>query len=135
VKYPFQKTKFFCIITEQEIIKGFKPMEVIMTNASVKNTLKNMLFKRYNKLLLNQDEVEKEVQENTKNVATTSVIPNTWLIDDVVNYLTGMYDTKKKGSTKEHKEKIIQDMNKNLKKYWKSASYDLGELELQGMAA
>jgi len=100
-----------------------------MTNASVKNTLKNMLFKRYNKLLLNQDEVEKEVQEHPKNVTTTSVIPNTWLIDDVVNYLTGMYDIRKKGSTKEHKEKIIQDMNKNLKKYWKSASYDIEELE------
>ena len=110
-------------------------MEVIMTNSSVKNTLKNMLFKRYNKLLLNQDEVEKEVQENTKNVATTSVIPNTWLIDDVVNYLTGMYDVKKKGSTREHKEKIIQDMNKNLKKYWKSASYNLEELEISGVAA
>ena len=101
-----------------------------MTNTSVKNTLKNMLFKRYNKLLLSFEEVEKEVQEHPKNVTTTSVVPNTWLIDDVVNYLTGMYDIKnKKGSTKEHKEKIIQDMNKNLKKYWKSACYDLEELE------
>ncbi len=99
-----------------------------MTNASVKNKQKDMLFKRYNKLLLTQEEVEKEVQENPKNVTTTSTLPNTWLIDDVVNYLAGMYD-KKKGSTREYREKIIQDMNKNLKKYWKAASYDLQELE------
>jgi len=101
-----------------------------MTNTSVKNNQKNMLFKRYNKLLLSFEEVEKEVQEHPKNVTTTSVVPNTWLIDDVVNYLAGMYDVKnKKCSTKEHKEKIIQDMNKNLKKYWKNASYDMEELE------
>lgn len=99
-----------------------------MTNTSVKNKQKDMLFKRYNKLLLTQEEVEKEVQEHPKNVTTTSTIPNTWLIDDVVNYLAGMYDNKKKGSSREHREKIIQDMNKNLKKYWKSASYNLDEL-------
>lgn len=91
-----------------------------MTNSSIKNTLKNMLFQRYQKLLLSYEEVQREVLDNPRLVASSSVVPNTWLIDDVVAYLCIPYELSRNKNTT-HKEKkylIIKQVNNDLQKYW-----------------
>lgn len=92
-----------------------------MTNSGVKNTLKNMLFQRYQKLLLSYEEVQKEVLDNPRLVVSSSVVPNTWLIDDVVAYLCIPYEhgINKNTTIKEKKQLIISHVNKELEKYWK----------------
>jgi hypothetical protein len=94
-----------------------------MTNSYIKTTLKNMLFQRYQKLLLSYEEVQKEVLENPKMVISSSMIPDTWLIDDVVAHLCIPYELGKgKHAThKEKKQKIIDYINKELQKYWAQA--------------
>lgn len=91
-----------------------------MTNSGIKNTLKNMLFQRYQKLLLSYEEVQKEVLDNPRLVVSSSVVPNTWLIDDVVSYLCMPYEMSKNKNTtqKEKKQLVIKEVDKALQKYW-----------------
>ncbi len=91
-----------------------------MTNSGIKNSLKNMLFQRYQKLLLSFEEVQNEVLDNPRLVASNSVVPNTWLIDDVVSYLCVPYETSHNKNTtqKEKKQMVINEVNKALQKYW-----------------
>lgn len=91
-----------------------------MTNSGIKNNLKNMLFQRYQKLLLSYEEVQSEVLENPKLVESNSMIPNTWLIDDVVSYLCTPYEMSygKHASNREKKQFVIDEVNKTLQKYW-----------------
>ena len=91
-----------------------------MTNSGIKNTLKNMLFQRYQKLLLSQEEVQKEVLDNPRLVISSSVVPNTWLIDDVVSYLCMPYEMvhSKHTTQKEKKQHVIKEVDKALQKYW-----------------
>jgi hypothetical protein len=91
-----------------------------MTNSAIKNTLKNMLFQRYQKLILSYEEVQKEVLDNPRLVVSSSVVPNTWLIDDVVSYLCLPYEMSinKNTTQKEKKQLVINEVNKALQKYW-----------------
>ncbi len=91
-----------------------------MTNSGIKNTLKNMLFQRYQKLLLSYEEVQKEVLDNPRLVVSSSVVPNTWLIDDVVSYLCIPYEMSRNKNTtqKEKKQLVIKEVDKALQKYW-----------------
>jgi len=91
-----------------------------MTNSGIKNNLKNMLFQRYQKLLLSYEEVQNEVLENPRLVESNSMIPNTWLIDDVVSYLCMPYEiaSGKHASQKEKKQQVIEEVNRTLQKYW-----------------
>lgn len=93
-----------------------------MTENRVKYKLKDMLFKRYQKLVLSYEQVQKEILEDPAHVSSTSIVPNTWLIDDVVAYLCSPFETNKTkqgftGRTK--KEIVIKQVNKELEKYWK----------------
>ncbi|HOI84181.1 MAG: hypothetical protein AB7D29_10105 [Campylobacterales bacterium] len=96
-----------------------------MTNSGIKNSLKNMLFQRYQKLLLSYDEVQNEVLDNPRLVASNSMIPNTWLIDDVVSYLCTPYEMAygKHATQKEKKQLVINEVNKALQKYWNKTHY------------
>ncbi len=96
-----------------------------MTNSGIKNSLKNMLFQRYQKLLLSYDEVQSEVLDNPRLVASNSMIPNTWLIDDVVSYLCTPYETThgKNATQKEKKRMIIDEVNSALQKHWNKTQY------------
>jgi len=91
-----------------------------MTNSGIKNSLKNMLFQRYQKLLLSFEEVQNEVLDNPRLVASNSVVPNTWLIDDVVSYLCVPYEVNhyKNTTQREKKQLVINEVNKALQKYW-----------------
>lgn len=94
-----------------------------MTNSGIKNNLKNMLFQRYQKLLLSFEEVQNEVLDNPRLVISNSVVPNTWLIDDVVSYLCTPYEMNhnKHTTQKEKKQLVINEVNKELQKYWSKA--------------
>jgi len=91
-----------------------------MTNSGIKNGLKNMLFQRYQKLLLSFEEVQNEVLDNPRLVASNSVVPNTWLIDDVVSYLCVPYEMScsKHTTQREKKQLVISEVDKALQKYW-----------------
>ena len=97
-----------------------------MTNSGIKNTLKNMLFQRYQKLLLSFEEVQKEVLDNPRLVISSSVVPNTWLIDDVVSYLCVPYEMSHNKNTtqKEKKALVIKEVDKALQKYWHKAYHN-----------
>jgi hypothetical protein len=79
-----------------------------------------MLFQRYQKLLLSYEEVQKEVLDNPRLVVSSSVVPNTWLIDDVVSYLCLPYEMSinKNTTQKEKKQLVIKEVDKALQKYW-----------------
>ncbi|MCI4399385.1 MAG: hypothetical protein JHC37_02370 [Campylobacteraceae bacterium] len=96
-----------------------------MTNSGIKNSLKNMLFQRYQKLLLSYEEVQKEVLDNPRLVVSSSVVPNTWLIDDVVSYLCLPYEMSinKNTTQKEKKQLVIKEVDKALQKYWNKTHY------------
>ncbi len=104
-----------------------------MTNTGVKNTLKNMLFQRYQKLLLSYEEVQKEVLENPRLVVSSSTVPNTWLIDDVVSYLCMPYELSRNKNTshREKKQLVINHVNKELQKYWAQIYTNSMEHKLQ----
>ncbi len=100
-----------------------------MTKTRMRNDLKNLLFKRYGKLVLEAKEVENEVHEKAKSVLTTSSVADTWLIDDVVNHIIAESEPKKRHNcAKQHRAEIIHNMNNYLIKYWKQEKYDLSEL-------
>ncbi len=96
-----------------------------MTNSGIKNGLKNMLFQRYQKLLLSFEEVQNEVHDNPRLVVSNSMIPNTWLIDDVVSYLCVPYEMShsKHTTQKEKKELVIKEVDRALQKYWNRTYY------------
>lgn len=96
-----------------------------MTNSRVKNTLKDMLFKRYKKLLLSCEEVQNEILDSPKLVVSSSMIPNTWLIDDVVAHLCTPYELHRAKcglSHRERKQKVISQVNQDLQKYWQKTA-------------
>jgi len=97
-----------------------------MTSIRARNKLKDMLFKRYGKLTLTEVEVEKETHEKAKLIPSTSSENNTWLIDDVVNYLIGHGDHKRRFS-RETKITVISMVNDELMSYWSQNSYEITE--------
>jgi hypothetical protein len=94
-----------------------------MMDNRVKYRLKDMLFKRYQKLILSYEQVHQEVLEDPNIISSTSIVQNTWLIDDVVAYLCNPYENGKNknmptGRTK--KELVVEHFTKELNSYWKS---------------
>lgn len=112
-------------------IKNLTQSVAIMTKTGMRNNLKNMLFERYGKLTLEAKEVEKEVHEKARAVNTTSSVADTWLIDDVINFIMSENEPKKQVEcNKQHRAETLQTVNIYLMKYWKQAGYDLSELGL-----
>lgn len=94
-----------------------------MINSSIKNNLKDSLHQKYNKLVLDFDEVENEVLDSPKLVPSNSVVPNTWLIDDVVNYLCKLVEPLTALSKRESKLRTIEVVNQQLQSYWLKRGY------------
>jgi len=93
-----------------------------MIDNRAKYRLKDMLFKRYQKLVLSYEQVAREILDNPNIVNSTSIVPNTWLIDDVVAHLCHPFEnskTKMSFTGKSKKEIIIKQVNKELQKYWR----------------
>lgn len=94
-----------------------------MIDNRAKYKLKDMLFKRYQKLVLSYEQVHKEILESPYLVNSTSIVPNTWLIDDVVGYLCNPYENgkhKNMPTGKSKKELVIDHFTKELNNYWKT---------------
>ena len=94
-----------------------------MMDNRVKYRLKDMLFKRYQKLILSYEQVHQEILEDPNLISSTSIVQNTWLIDDVVTYLCNPFENGKNknlptGRTK--KELVVEHFTKELDSYWKS---------------
>ncbi|MEF3191370.1 MAG: hypothetical protein K6347_02285 [Campylobacterales bacterium] len=94
-----------------------------MIDNRAKYKLKDMLFKRYQKLVLSFDQVQKEILDNPALVNSTSIVPNTWLIDDVVSFLCHPYDNSKNKQApvgKSKKQLVIEHFNKELESHWRA---------------
>ncbi|MEY4504196.1 MAG: hypothetical protein RL154_489 [Pseudomonadota bacterium] len=94
-----------------------------MINSSIKNSIKDNLHQKYRKLVLNFEEVENEVLDSPKLVPSNSVVPNTWLIDDVVNYVCRLVDPLSHLPRREAKLQAIEVVNRELQKYWVKQGY------------
>ncbi len=94
-----------------------------MINSSIKNRLKDSLHDKYRKLVLDFDEVEKEVLDSPKLVPSNSVVPNTWLIDDVVNYLCKLVEPLAHMPKREARIRTIEVVDRELQKYWIKQGY------------
>lgn len=99
-----------------------------MTNARSRKELKDYLYKRYKRFVLNKQEVEAETFESAKTVFSTSSVIDTWLIDDVVNFICPPSKDRDKINSKHHKEQTVIFINGELICYWKEANYDISEL-------
>ena len=104
----------------------------MMSKARLDRELTVYLERKYNKVFLTADEVEKETLVSAGSVPSTSDKADTWLLRDVVEFINRPFYNKElnKMDKKSKKKFVIGYISKNLDKVWQDLE-KRGELKLR----
>ncbi|MDR0747616.1 MAG: hypothetical protein LBE89_06975 [Helicobacteraceae bacterium] len=94
------------------------------SKASLDRELTIFLEKRYNKVFLSPEEVERETLVSPNCVPSTSDKQNTWLLRDVVEFINRPFYNKELGqmAKREKKMVVIKATSEALSKLWSNDS-------------
>jgi hypothetical protein len=92
----------------------------MMSKARLDRELTVYLERKYNKVFLTADEVEKEALVSANSIPSTSDKADTWLLRDVVEFINRPFYNKElnKMDKKSKKRFVISYISKNLNKIW-----------------
>ena len=92
----------------------------MMSKARLDRELTVYLERKYNKVFLTADEVEKEALVSANCIPSTSDKADTWLLRDVVEFINRPFYNKElnKMDKKSKKRFVISYISKNLNKVW-----------------
>ena len=103
----------------------------MMSKARLDRELTLYLERKYNKVFLTSEEVERETLTTASNVPSTSDKANTWLLRDVVEFINRPFYNKElnKMNKSSKKKFVINYISKNLKKVWEELA-EKGEIDI-----